>query len=79
MFGPIRGRSARLSHLLPLPETDDEYFDCQESHHLQGFGYDGVYLPKEVLENLQQNAERVLYFGDEKENQLCNPLPQISI
>ena len=31
-------------------ETDDEYFDCQKSHHLQGFWMIyGVFLPKDVL------------------------------
>jgi predicted TIM-barrel fold metal-dependent hydrolase len=43
-------------------ETDDEYFDCAESHHLQGFWMIyGVFLPKEVLEKIYlKNAERVL-------------------
>lgn len=43
-------------------ETDDEYFDCAESHHLQGFWMIyGVFLPDEVLEKIYyQNAERVL-------------------
>jgi predicted TIM-barrel fold metal-dependent hydrolase len=47
-------------------ETDDEYFDCQKSHHLQGFWMIyGVFLPKEVLEKIYcKNAERLLYFGD---------------
>jgi predicted TIM-barrel fold metal-dependent hydrolase len=47
-------------------ETDDEYFDCAASHHLQGFWMIyGVYLPKDVLEKIyNKNAERVLYFGD---------------
>jgi predicted TIM-barrel fold metal-dependent hydrolase len=47
-------------------ETDDEYFDCQKSHHLQGFWMIyGVFLPKEVLAKIYyQNAERLLYFGD---------------
>jgi len=44
-------------------ETDDEYFNCAESHHLQGFwNIYGIYLPKEVLEKVyRKNAERVLY------------------
>lgn len=44
-------------------ETDDEYFDCRESHHLQGFwNIYGIFLPKEVLEKVYRgNAERVLY------------------
>jgi predicted TIM-barrel fold metal-dependent hydrolase len=43
-------------------ETDDEYFDCAASHHLQGsWMIYGVYLPKEVLEKVYfKNAERVL-------------------
>lgn len=43
-------------------ETDDEYFDCAASHHLQGFWMIyGIFLPKEVLEKIyQKNAERVL-------------------
>jgi predicted TIM-barrel fold metal-dependent hydrolase len=47
-------------------ETDDEYFDCQKSHHLQGFWMIyGVFLPKEVLAKIYyQNAERVLCFGE---------------
>jgi predicted TIM-barrel fold metal-dependent hydrolase len=46
-------------------ETDDEYFDCRESHHLQGFWMIyGIFLPKEVLEKIyHKNAERVLYAG----------------
>jgi predicted TIM-barrel fold metal-dependent hydrolase len=44
-------------------ETDDEYFDCRESHHLQGFwNIYGIFLPKEVLEKIYRtNAERVLF------------------
>jgi predicted TIM-barrel fold metal-dependent hydrolase len=44
-------------------ETDDEYFNCAESHHLQGFwNIYGIYLPKEVLDKVyRKNAERVLY------------------
>ena len=46
-------------------ETDDEYFDCSASHHLQGFWMIyGIYLPREVLEKVYfKNAERILY-GD---------------
>ena len=49
-------------------ETDDEYFDCRESHHLQGFWMIyGVFLPDDVLEKIYRtNAEKVLYFGPEK-------------
>ena len=44
-------------------ETDDEYFDCAASHHLQGFWrIYGIFLPPEVLEKVYRtNAERVLY------------------
>lgn len=44
-------------------ETDDEYFDCAASHHLQGFWrIYGIYLPPEVLEKVYfKNAERVLF------------------
>jgi predicted TIM-barrel fold metal-dependent hydrolase len=44
-------------------ETDDEYFNCAESHHLQGFwNIYGIYLPKDVLEKIYRtNAERILY------------------
>src|SRR5262249_30874929 len=44
-------------------ETDDEYFDCAASHHLQGFWMIyGIFLPREVLEKIyHKNAERVLF------------------
>ena len=44
-------------------ETDDEYFDCAASHHLQGFWMIyGIFLPKEVLEKVyHKNAERILF------------------
>ncbi len=44
-------------------ETDDEYFDCSASHHLQGFwNIYGLSLPAEVLEKIYyKNAERVLF------------------
>ncbi len=43
-------------------ETDDEYFDCSASHHLQGFWrIYGIFLPKEVLAKVYyKNAERIL-------------------
>jgi predicted TIM-barrel fold metal-dependent hydrolase len=49
-------------------ETDDEYFDCRDSHHLQGFWMIyGIYLPQEVLEKVYfKNAERVLFPYNEK-------------
>lgn len=44
-------------------ETDDEYFDCAASHHLQGFWrIYGIFLPDDVLEKIyHKNAERVLF------------------
>lgn len=73
MFGtdtPPRDRESYRIYYRFL-ETDDEYFDCQKSHHLQGFWMIyGVFLPKDVLEKIyNKNAERVLYFGDGKNNQ----------
>lgn len=49
-------------------ETDDEYFNCAESHHLQGFwNIYGIFLPPEVLEKVyRKNAERLLGLQDEK-------------
>jgi predicted TIM-barrel fold metal-dependent hydrolase len=43
-------------------ETEDEYFDCRDSHHLQGLWMIyGIHLPDEVLEKVYyKNAERVL-------------------
>jgi predicted TIM-barrel fold metal-dependent hydrolase len=43
-------------------ETDDEYWDCSKSHHLQGFWMIyGIFLPPEVLEKIYyKNAERIL-------------------
>ncbi|MFN7806860.1 MAG: carbohydrate-binding family 9-like protein [Planctomycetaceae bacterium] len=43
-------------------ETDDEYFDCSASHHLQGFWMIyGIHLPDEVLVKIyHENAERLL-------------------
>ena len=50
-------------------ETDDEYFDCRESHHLQGFwNIYGIFLPDEVLEKVyRDNAKKILYFGPKNE------------
>ena len=47
-------------------ETEDEYFDCRDSHHLQGFWMIyGIHLPDEVLEKVYyKNAERVLFGGE---------------
>ncbi|UCG56465.1 MAG: amidohydrolase family protein [Phycisphaerales bacterium] len=45
-------------------ETDDEYFDCANSHQRQGFWMIyGIFLPKDVLEKVYlTNAERI-FFG----------------
>lgn len=45
-------------------ETDDEYFDCRESHHLQGFWMIyGIFLPDDVLKKIyHENAKKVLFF-----------------
>ena len=42
-------------------ETDDEYFDCSASHHLQGsWNIYGIFLPDSVLEKVYHaNAERI--------------------
>jgi len=47
-------------------ETDDEYFDCAASHHLQGFWMIyGIHLPREVLEKIyHHNAARLLGLPD---------------
>src|SRR5207248_7568670 len=49
-------------------ETDDEYFDCSASHHLQGFWrIYGIHLPREVLEKIYyRNAERLLGLNTDK-------------
>ena len=49
-------------------ETDDEYFDCAASHHLQGFWMIyGIHLPADVLEKIyHKNAERLLFAGAER-------------
>ena len=69
MFGtdtPCRREAYRIYYR--FLETDDEYFDCAASHHLQGFWMIyGVFLPKDVLESIYyKNAQRLLYFGDKK-------------
>ena len=47
-------------------ETDDEYFDCARSHHLQGFWQIyGIFLPRDVLAKVYyKNADRL--FAAEK-------------
>lgn len=49
-------------------ETDDEYFDCSASHHLQGFWMIyGIHLPDDVLEKVYyKNAERLLFPYNQK-------------
>lgn len=49
-------------------ETEDEYFDCAASHHLQGFWMIyGIHLPHDILEKVyQRNAERVLFASQGK-------------
>lgn len=56
-------------------ETDDEYFDCAASHHLQGFWMIyGVFLPKEVLQKVYyQNAERILYAAKQDKTAAVEP------
>lgn len=48
-------------------ETDDEYFDCAASHHLQGFWMIyGIFLPDDVLEKIYyKNAEKLLAMADQ--------------
>jgi predicted TIM-barrel fold metal-dependent hydrolase len=64
MFGtdtPPRREAYRVYYR--FLETDDEYFDCAASHHLQGFWrIYGIFLPDDVLEKIyHKNAERVLF------------------
>lgn len=61
-------------------ETDDEYFNCAASHHLQGFwNIYGIYLPTEVLEKVyHKNAERVL-FGLKHDNAQESTSPTIRV
>lgn len=56
-------------------ETDDEYFDCAASHHLQGFWMIyGIYLPKETLAKIyHQNAEQLLYTAAEPDKNPVGP------
>lgn len=43
-------------------ETDDEYFDCSASHHLQGFWMIyGVFLPDEVLRKIYHDNAAKLF------------------
>jgi predicted TIM-barrel fold metal-dependent hydrolase len=50
-------------------ETEDEYFDCTESHHQQGFWMIyGINLPKDVLEKVYRtNALKLLKIPEAKE------------
>ena len=60
-------------------ETDDEYFDCAASHHLQGFWMIyGIFLPDEVLEKVYlKNAERVLYGGEDPKRKAESPKAEV--
>ncbi|MFO0898699.1 MAG: amidohydrolase family protein [Pirellulales bacterium] len=62
-------------------ETDDEYFDCAASHHLQGFWMIyGIDLPAEVLDKVyRKNAERVLYGLEAAKPAVAETLPQITV
>lgn len=62
-------------------ETDDEYFDCAASHHLQGFWMiHGIHLPAEVLDKVyRKNAERVLYGLEKTEPKLAETAEQITV
>jgi predicted TIM-barrel fold metal-dependent hydrolase len=62
-------------------ETDDEYFDCAASHHLQGFWMIyGIHLPAEVLDKVyRKNAERVLYGLEAAKPAVAESLPQITV
>jgi predicted TIM-barrel fold metal-dependent hydrolase len=61
-------------------ETDDEYFDCSASHHLQGFwNIYGIFLPREVLEKVyHKNAERILY-GLPKSQRVSTPARELRV
>ncbi len=62
-------------------ETDDEYFDCAASHHLQGFWMIyGIDLPREVLDKVyRKNAERVLYGLEAAKPAVAKASPQITV
>jgi predicted TIM-barrel fold metal-dependent hydrolase len=49
-------------------ETDDEYFDCSASHHLQGFwNIYGIFLPDDVLDKVyRKNAQKILGLTESK-------------
>src|SRR5205085_2811067 len=58
-------------------ETDDEYFDCAASHHLQGFWQIyGIYLPDDVLAKVyHKNAERILFPYNQKSEPASEATP----
>ena len=67
-------------------ETDDEYFDCSASHHLQGFWMIyGLYLPDDVLEKIyHKNAEKLLALAghptpDRSGNATASPLQRVRV
>lgn len=65
MFGTDTTPNDRESYRIyyRFLETDDEYFDCRKSHHLQGFWMIyGVSLPDRVLRKMYyENALKHLY------------------
>jgi len=62
-------------------ETDDEYFNCAESHHLQGFwNIYGIFLPPEVLDKVyRKNAERLLGLQGEKVETPRRATPELRV
>lgn len=62
-------------------ETDDEYFDCSESHHRQGFwNIYGIFLPREVLEKVYyKNAEKILDLRTEQANSKAASPPELRV
>jgi hypothetical protein len=57
-------------------ETDDEYFDCAQGHHRQGFWMIyGLFLPQDVLEKLYNQNARRLFFGEGADR--LGPAPRV--
>jgi len=51
-------------------ETDDEYVDCAQGHHRQGFWMIyGISLPKEILAKVYYQNARRLFFGEGADEQ----------
>lgn len=65
MFGTdTRPRRESYRMYYRFLETDDEYFDQTEAHHLQGFWpIYGVFLPDDVLEKIYNKNAKKLLFG----------------